>query len=78
MKAWLFELIVVNNGFILYLFHIFKLGILTENKYGLASTSLLLGIYKAETTFSLGWRYSNVKDEIKENIKTSKNTKASA
>ena len=57
-KGIIFDLIKLDNGFLLTFFRLFKIGTITDNEgYGQYYT-LLLGIKKLEFTLSLTWRSS--------------------
>ena len=79
-KGIIFDLIKLDNGFLITLFRLFKLGTITDNEgYGKYYT-LLFGIRKLEFTLSLTWRSSlngNKKSQKKSKQK-SKTTYASA
>ena len=79
-KGIIFDLIKLDNGFLITLFRLFKIGTITDNEgYGKYYT-LLFGIRKLEFTLSLTWRSSlngNKKSQKKSKQK-SKTTYASA
>ena len=55
-KGIIFDLIKLDNGFLLTIFRLFKIGTITDNEgYGQYYT-LLLGIKQLEFTLSLTWR----------------------
>ena len=55
-KGFIFDLIKLDNGFLLTIFRLFKIGTIHDNEgYGKYYT-LLLGIKKLEFTLSLTWR----------------------
>ena len=55
-KGIIFDLIKLDNGFLLTICRLFKIGTLTDNEgYGKYYT-LLLGIKRLEFTLSLTWR----------------------
>lgn len=55
-KGIIFDLIQLDNGFLLTLFKTFKIGTITDDEgYGKYYT-LLLGIKRLEFTLSLTWR----------------------
>ena len=79
-QGFIFDLIKLDNGFLLTIFKLLKIGILTDNEgYGKYYT-LLLGIRRLEFTLSLTWRTAlngNQKNKKKSKQK-SKTTYASA
>ena len=72
-KGIIFDLIKLDNGFLLTIFKLFKIGALKDNEgYGKYCT-LLFGIRRLEFTLSLTWR--TALNGYKENKKVQKSQK---
>ena len=79
-QGFIFDLIKLDNGFLLTIFKLLKIGILTDNEGYCKYYTLLLGIRRLEFTLSLTWRTAlngNQKNKKKSKQK-SKTTYASA
>ena len=75
-KGIIFDLLTLNNGIILKLFRIFKVGIIKDNQGFGTFYTLMLAIHNLETSVSIAWRTKAYGEE--ENKSKSKTTIASA
>mgnify|MGYP003154458913 CR=1 FL=1 len=75
-KGIIFDLLTLNNGIILTLFRIFKVGIIKDNQGFGTFYTLMLAIHNLETSVSIAWRTKAYGEE--ENKSKSKTTIASA
>ena len=66
-KGYIFDLLKIENGWILTLFSFFRIGWLKAGESNGFYKCLQLGIGKFELTFSIGWNNSLIiiDDEIK-------------
>ena len=66
MKAYLFDLLFLNNGVIVTLFKYLKIAVMKDNQGEGSFVLLQIAIWKFETTLSLTW-----KDYFEQSIKDS-------
>jgi len=66
VKAYLFDLLFLNNGVIMTLFKYFKIAVMKDNQGEGAFILFQIAIWKFETTLSLTWR-----DSFEQSIKDS-------
>jgi hypothetical protein len=66
MKAYLFDLLFLNNGVVVTLFKYFKIAIMKDNDGSGPFVLLQVAIWKFEITLSLTW-----KDQFEVSIKDS-------
>ena len=66
MKAYLFDLLFLNNGVIITLFKYLKIAVMKDNQGEGNFVLLQIAIWKFETTLSLTW-----KDYFEQSIKDS-------
>ena len=76
-KGIIFDLLTLNNGMVLTLFRIFKVGIIKDNQGFGTFYTLMLAIHNLETSVSIAWR-TKAYGEEKKNKSKSKTTVASA
>ena len=76
-KGIIFDLLTLNNGIILTLFGILKIGIMKDNQGFGTFYTLMFAIYKLETSVSIAWRTKSY-DEEKKNKSKSQTINASA
>ena len=55
-KGIIFDLLTLNNGMVLTLFRIFKIGLIKDNQGFGTFYTLMFAIHKLETSVSLTWR----------------------
>jgi len=63
-KGIIFDLLQLNNGIILTLFRIFKIGFIKDNQGFGTFYTLMLACYKLETSVSIAWRTKAYGEEI--------------
>ena len=75
-KGIIFDLLTLNNGMVLTLFRIFKIGLIKDNQGFGTFYTLMFAVHKLETSVSIAWRTKAYGEE--ENKSKSKTTIASA
>tara|TARA_R100001244_G_C5171739_1_gene131746 strand:- start:2042 stop:2269 length:228 start_codon:yes stop_codon:yes gene_type:complete len=68
-KKWLFDYWDLEDGWMIILLGLFKFAWLKGNQGLGPAISIVLGIFQAELTISLGWR-TNETTKIKQDAKT--------
>ena len=63
-KGIIFDLLTLNNGMVLTLFRIFKVGIIKDNQGFGTFYTLMLAIHNLETSVSIAWRTKAYGEEI--------------
>ena len=71
-KGIIFDLLTLNNGIILTLFKIFKIGLIKDNQGFGTFYTLMFACYKLETSVSIAWRTTAYGEEIQNSQKGKK------
>ena len=69
-KGIIFDLLTLNNGIILTLFKIFKIGLIKDNQGFGTFYTLMFACYKLETSVSIAWRTTAYGEEKKNKSKS--------
>ena len=62
-KGIIFDLLTLNNGIVLTLFGIFKIGIIKDNQGFGDFYTLMFAVHKLETSVSIAWRTKSYGEE---------------